>query len=123
MANLTPKKRRAIVALMSERTVADAAGKAKVGSRTLHRWLAEDAPFRQALAEAEALAVEAAARSMAAGAAEAVEALRSVLTDRTADARTRVAAANCFLSNLPNVRLLGSIERRINRLMRLNGES
>lgn len=118
MAHLTTKQKRAITALLSEPTTAAAAEKAKVGRRTLYRWLAEDDTFRRELSEAEALAVEDAARTMASGAAEAVNALRDVLTNRNEDARTRVAAANSFLSHLPKVRLLGSLENKINRLVR-----
>lgn len=55
--NLTPAQKRAIVALLTERDIRTAAAAAKVGERTLHRWL-EYPAFRAELTrqEGEALA-------------------------------------------------------------------
>ncbi len=48
------RKARAIAALLKEKDVSAAAKAAKVGERTLHRWLTDDADFRRELKAAEA---------------------------------------------------------------------
>lgn len=117
---LATKHRRAIAALLVEGTVEQAAKKAKVGFRTLCRWLAEDEDFRLALAAAEADLVSQAARSIAAGSTEAIAALRAIVADRTALRRERIAAANSILTHMPKMRLLGSLEQAIEELQRIN---
>jgi hypothetical protein len=113
MAGLTYKQKKAITALLSEPTQEEAAKVAGVGYRTLCRWLAEDEKFQQALTAAEAEAVANAARLMAGGAIEAVNTLLSILKDKEASHKERIAAARAFLSSLPTMRLLGSIESRL----------
>jgi hypothetical protein len=75
---LTPAQCRAVAALLSERDVAAAAVKAKVGDSTLRRWLREPA-FRQELLEAQREIVTAARAQLVAGVTEAVQALRTLL--------------------------------------------
>lgn len=111
--NLSTKKKRAIAALLTEDTQAAAAKKAGVGHRTLCRWLAENSDFQQALAEAESAAVAGAARSIAQGAAEAVNVLRGIMNDPHSNKRVKIAAANSILLHLPKVRLLGNLEAAI----------
>ena len=47
-ADLTPKQKKAVAALLTSRTQAEAAKTAQVGERTLKRWLAEDERFKAA---------------------------------------------------------------------------
>jgi hypothetical protein len=75
---LTPAQSRAVAALLSERDVAAAAIKAKVGDSTLRRWL-RDPAFRQELLQAQREIVVAAKAQLVAGLGEAVQALRSLL--------------------------------------------
>jgi NADPH-dependent ferric siderophore reductase len=114
---LPTKKRRAIAALLVTPSVKSAAQVAEISERTLHRWL-KDTGFQAALAEAEAEAVAQAARQMAGGANEAVIALRQVLRNPAATPREKIAAASAYLSHLPKIRLLGSIEQALERLQR-----
>ena len=50
---------RAILALLSERSIPKAAAKCRIGERTLHRWLTSDAAFQAAYSEARQAAFEA----------------------------------------------------------------
>ncbi len=116
---LSRKQKKAIAALLSEATVEEAAAVAGISDRTIYRWLQFSDTFRHALAEAEAQAVAAAARSIAAGSFEAVSVLRSVANSPEADNRERIAAANSLLSHTPKLRLLGSLESAIEELQRI----
>lgn len=95
--SVSPKKRRAIIALLSEPTLELAARAAGCGSRTLKRWKAEDPAFRTELARASDDAYAAAVAGLRALSGEAVEALRSILRDPQAQAAARVAAARTVL--------------------------
>ena len=50
--SLSARQQRAIAALLECRSVAEAAASAKVGERTLYRWIAEDQAFKNALSQA-----------------------------------------------------------------------
>lgn len=120
--NLAPRHHQAIITLLTG-TVADAARASGVTERTVYNWLT-DPDFAAALAEAESAAVAAVARVMAGGAEKAARALLDVLDDPEATRRERIAAARAYLSSLPPIRLLGSIEERIDALnLNLNLES
>jgi len=114
---LSTKKRRAIAALLIAPTIKSAAQVAEVSERTLHRWL-NDTDFQTALAVAEAEAVAQAARQMAGGANEAVITLRQIFRSQTATPREKIAAATAYLSHLPKIRLLGSIEQALEKLQK-----
>jgi hypothetical protein len=116
---LSTKQRRAVAALLTSATVEQAAQKAQIGHRTLTRWLAENEPFRTALANAEADLVSQAARSIAAGAVESVAILRSIQLDGNATNREKIQAGAVVLGNMPKLRLLGSLEAAIEELQRV----
>ncbi len=93
---LNPQHEKAIAALLHERTIEAAAARAGIGERTLIRWL--KAPefagaYRAARREVVTLAIV----QLQTAAGEAVEVLRTVATDITAPASSRVSAARAIL--------------------------
>jgi hypothetical protein len=93
---LSPKKRRALVALLSEPTLDAAAAAARVGVRTLRTWRSEPA-FAAALETAAADAFGHALARVRGLASEAVETLHRVMRDPAAPASAKVAAARTVL--------------------------
>ena len=75
---LTPRQRRAIAALLTERDIKAASLAGKVGYRTLLRWL-DDPDFRAALVLAERDLVDGATRRLVAGQDKALDVLESVM--------------------------------------------
>ncbi|MCC5823392.1 MAG: hypothetical protein LAT64_02550 [Phycisphaerales bacterium] len=94
---LTRPQEAAILALLSEPSIAAAAEKAQVSERTLHRWLKEEphflAEYRRARREAFAQAIGLTQRSATA----AVGTLLRVMHDTKATWSSRVAAATQVL--------------------------
>lgn len=115
-ARLKAKQARAITALLSEPSIKAAADSTGIGLRTLKRWLAEDTEFKAELEAAEREVVATAARQIATAGNEAITTLRGVLRDTEAGQSTRTSAARAILQNLAPIRLLGSIEQKIQEL-------
>ncbi|RMH31059.1 MAG: hypothetical protein D6692_00860 [Planctomycetota bacterium] len=93
---LTSTQERAIVAMLSEPSIAAAAKKVGIGERTLHRWLREEpfaGEYRRARREAFGQAIALTQRSAAA----AVATLLRVMHDPKATWSSRVAAATHVL--------------------------
>jgi hypothetical protein len=93
---LSPKQERAIVALLSEHNVTKAAAIAKVGDRTIYRWLSEPAfskAYRKARREAFGQAIALTQRY----APLAVNTLAQVMTDADAPPSAKVQAATTIL--------------------------
>jgi hypothetical protein len=111
--NLTPRQRRAIAALLAEKNILEAAKKAGVGERTLHRWLDGDSGFQAELKAAERSAIDAAIRRLADLTGEAVSTLREVMGDKTASAGSRVQAASVALARFGELKELSELEARI----------
>lgn len=89
---LTTRQARAIIALLSEPTFQAAAKAAKVGDRTLRRWLTEDPTFKAAYRTARSLALGQATARLQATAAQAVDTLRALLgAESRPDVRARAA--------------------------------
>jgi hypothetical protein len=109
---LTPKQRRAIAALMTAPTIGEAAKTAKVGERSLYRWLKEPA-FMAELQAATRAAIDATVRRMATISVAATGTLASVMKDTDAPAGVRVRAADVILSRLPDWRELSALEERL----------
>ena len=74
-------RERAVVALLSEKTIAAAAKKAGVGEKTLRRWLADDEQFQTEYAAALRTTFEAGIQRAQALAAKAVDTLEDLLED------------------------------------------
>jgi hypothetical protein len=90
-----------------------AAELAKVGARTLYRWLAEDGAFKVALAAAEGVAIDAATRRLLGLQESAIGTLEGVLNDDDASAHARVRAAGMVIDYLLKLRELRNVESRL----------
>lgn len=113
--NLTTAQKRGIVALLTERDVRAAARAAKVGERTLARWLTFPA-FREALLDAEGAAIDAATRRLLGLQSDAIDTLANTLSDPKAGAAVKLRAAQAILDYLLKMRELRNIESRLIRL-------
>ncbi len=94
--HVTAKQERAIVAMLNEQTVARAATAARIGERTLYRWLREPAfsrAYRQARRDAFGQAIALTQRY----APLAVNTLAQVMMDDQAPSSSKVAAATTIL--------------------------
>lgn len=109
---LSRKQEAAIAALLSESTVAQAAGKAGVGEVTLWRWLKEPG-FKAAYREARQQVVDTAIGRIQEVCSEAVETLRAVMQDAQAPASSRVAAAKSILEMAMKAVETQDLEERI----------
>jgi hypothetical protein len=109
---LKPSQQRAIAALLSTRNVAEAAEKAQVGERTLYRWMGE-APFKLALLEAEAGAIDAATRRLIGLQDSAIGVLEEVLNNPECFVWARLTAARSVLDYLLKLRELRNVEERL----------
>ena len=75
-------REQAILALLSEPTIAQAAARCRIGERTLRRWLTEDAAFQAEYEAARHATFQAALRRIPALTARAVDTLADLLGDR-----------------------------------------
>lgn len=113
MMNLTPKKRRAVLALVEHGDASNAATAAGVTRQTLYKWLQDD-DFTQALREAEFRALQTFQRELVAMGSLAAAALRDGLVDE--DIRVRLRAADIFTQRLLQLRDLLDFEDRLQKL-------
>ena len=121
-ATLTPRQYKAVRALLTEKTVGDAAAVAGIGESTIYRWLSET-QFRSALAQAEGEAVAAAGRRLAVLAETALDTVADVMADPTTPAPVRVRACEVILNNLLRYREVVTFETRLTDLEReMRGE-
>lgn len=111
---LRPNQLKAIESILTTGNITKAAKAAGVERRTVYRWLKED-DFSQALAAAEAEALRLAAAKMAGAVERAIDTLLDIMENSQSD-KQRAGAAGKILSALPSIRLLGSIEQRLNEL-------
>jgi len=95
---LTPRKTKALAALLEHPTISAAAEVAGVGQRTLTRWMAEDESFKQALTEAQTRALDQTISRLSAGGPLAADILVQIATDKYVPASVRVQAASRILS-------------------------
>ena|SRR5438874_2157039 len=93
---LSSKQVRAIAALTTCRTLADAAKQARCGESTLRRWLAKDAHFQAAWREARAHLVDEAISQATRSAQAAALMLHRLMADSLSDA-VRLGAAKVLL--------------------------
>ena len=97
---ISPKKTKAIGALLEHSTITAAAEAAGIGHRTLTRWLKEDHEFKRALADAQTRALDQTISRLSAGAPLAAEVLIDIATNEYAKPSVRVQAASRILSEL-----------------------
>jgi transposase len=79
-SELSSRQQRAIAALLTSKSMSEAATSAGVGERTLYRWLAEDEAFRAGLARAESELLDTATRRLLALQGQAIETLEHLQT-------------------------------------------
>lgn len=109
---LGTKKEAAILALLTCRSVEEAAKQAGVPARTLYRWLKEadfDAEYRRAKRAAFGQAI--ARLQQGASAASAV--ILKLMVDTNVPASTRLRAADCVLAHAKNAIELEEVEARV----------
>jgi hypothetical protein len=107
---LTTRQRRAISALISCRNTQEAAALAKVGERTLYRWLTLPA-FRNELLAVEGLAIDAATRRLISLQDAAIETLAGLL--ETGNQTNQRLAATAILDTLLRLREIRNVEQRL----------
>ena len=93
---LTAKQEKAVVALLTENSIASAAQKAGVSEKTLFRWLKDD-PFKASYRDARREVVTQAVSQISQTTGKAVATLRAVCDDGDAPAGARVSAAKTLL--------------------------
>lgn len=101
---ITPKQLKAIDALLTSRTVSDAALAAGVALRTLQRWIGEDDTFQAALTAAQDQVIDAAGRRLLALQDTAIDTLSAVLLAEDTPAGVKVRAAELALMHLDKLR-------------------
>lgn len=113
---ITPRQVAAISALLTEESVGKAARKAKVGERTLARWLAEDVAFQAELHKAQDKAIDAAVSLLSGEARAAAATLQEIHKNREVNPAVRVQAARAILIENLKVREQRDIVARIEAL-------
>lgn len=113
--DLTHRQQAAVRTLLACKSVAEAAQRARVGERTLYRWLADPA-FRAALSAAEGDLLDAATRRLLALQEDAIGAFEAVLRDAHAAPSARLRAAQAVLDYLLKLRELRDVEQRLTAL-------
>ncbi len=114
--NLTPIQHRAIIALIEQPTVAEAAKVAAVHRATIYRWLQEDSDFRGAYQRARRDVFSAAVSRLQQISSEAVEVLREVMNDQSQQGASRVGAAKAVLDYAVKATEQHEVIERIERL-------
>jgi hypothetical protein len=111
------KKEDAIAALLSQRTIEDAAKAAKIGTNTLLRWLKEPEFNSAYLAARRAGVHQAVARMQQATGAAGTVVLR-LMTDANVPAAVRLRAAECVFTHAIKGIELEDVEVRLSELER-----
>ncbi len=111
-AVLTPVQQRAIVALLSSRSVREAAKTANVAERSLTRWMSEPV-FRTFLAGAEADLLDVATRRLLQLQDGAIDTVEAIMRDTEAPVGVRLRAAQIAIDCLLRLRELRNLEQRI----------
>jgi hypothetical protein len=97
-STLTARQEKAIVALLSQPTIKQAAAAAEVSEVTLHRWLKEPG-FHKAFMEARWKGVEQAIAKLQRSTSNAAAVLDSLANDEAQPASIRLAAAKSIIYN------------------------
>ncbi len=116
------KKEQAIVALLSQSSMGEAAQVAGVSETTLWRWLQEE-EFSQSYREARRRVVEQAISRVQQSSGKAVTTLAEMMTDQDAPPSTRVTAARVILEMTVKFVEIEDLRDRVAKLERLVSES
>lgn len=109
---ITPAQTRTIAALLTHRTIEDAAKAADVTTRTITRWM-EDQNFRLQLANAETNVIDHATRQLIALQADAIKTMASIMDDGKVSPAVRLRAAQAILDTVIRLRELRNVEVRL----------
>jgi hypothetical protein len=115
------KQEAAIAALLSQRTIEDAARVAGVGTRTLFRWL-EVPEFREAYLQARRQTFGQGSARLQQATGAAVSVLLTLMLDGNAPAATRARAAHSVLDLAAKSLELEDLEVRLQRLEQIERE-
>jgi hypothetical protein len=119
---LSPPQVRAIEALLAHETQGEAAKAARVGQRSIRRWLTQE-PFRAALARQRSRLLEDAGGVLARGASKAAASLVEMATGKGKASSPRVAAARAVLDIALRAAELDDVLKRIAELETLAQEA
>jgi hypothetical protein len=114
-AKLGHKKEAALVALLSHRSIEDAARAVDIAPKTLMRWLKEP-EFNAAYREARRLAFSQSVARLQQACGAAVSTLLKVMVDPNTPASTRVRAADSVLDHSAKAIEIEDIEARVAEL-------
>jgi len=117
-AKFSRKKEQAIIALLTQRSVEDAARAAGIAPNTLLRWMKEPG-FADAYREARYAAFSQAISRLHQASGAAVTTLVRVMVDPATSAATKVRAADCILNRAGKAVELEDLEARVGALERL----
>jgi hypothetical protein len=117
-AKIGRKQEEAIIALLSERSVEEAARVSKVPPRTIYRWLNE-VPFKTAYREAKRAAYSQAIARLHQMSNAAATVLGKVMVDANTPPATKVRAAEAILSHTAKAIEIEDIEARVAELERV----
>ena len=118
---LTPRKRRFVGALISARTVREAAGVAGVSERTGQRWLG-DPLVLEAVRDAQAVALRDLARRGYGVLSLALDTLADVMQETCTKPTVRVSAARAALSGVVGLVELADLTERVEALESIGKE-
>jgi hypothetical protein len=110
--NLGARKQSAILALLTARSIEEAARTANVPLRTLHRWLQEpnfDAAYRKAKRSAFGQALA----RLQQGSSAAATTMLKIMLDNNVSASTRLRATDCVFGHAKNAIEIEEIEARV----------
>ena len=111
------KQEEAILALLTQRNVDEAARVTKVAARTLYRWM-KDPAFNAAYREAKRAAFGQSIARLHQMSSAAVSTLGKIMVDADAPASTRVRAADSILNHTTKAMEIEDIEARVSELER-----
>ena len=109
------KKEAAVVALLTQRNVEEAARAVGISTKTLMRWL-QVPEFQAAYREARRAAFQQATARLQQASSAAVTTLLKVMIDPASPASTRVRAADCILDHGKKAIEVENIEVRVSKL-------
>ena len=118
---LSPRQRRAILYLLSSRSVREASRKSGVPERTLYRWL-QQPDFLQALRNAENQLLKDASRRLVFLSGQAIEVVTEILNSPDSSDNTRLRSAKIVFDNCLKIRKLIEIEEKVNSLEEIISE-
>lgn len=113
--NLTPRKRKALEALLTSGDISQAANTAGVSRDSVYRWL-QDSEFQQAMNAGTQAALQGLSQSLLTLGAAAAKTLQSALDDPTAPLAARLRAADIVLTRLLQMRELVDLDKRLTEL-------